>query len=164
MNIPTVQAPAGSSATPGEHAVPSPTLVYFTNYSGNTQRFITKVVEEAQATGHDIPVQQIPIHWDDENPLTVNKDYILVVPTYGGGSDKHAVPRQVVKFLNLENNRNHLVGIVGTGNTNFGADYCKAAHVIAKKTGAPILNKIEILGTPTEVTATVKVFTDFTTR
>lgn len=168
MNAPTVQMPAGSSATPGEHVVPpltrTPVLVYFSNYSGNTHRFVTKVIEEAATNGHTIPVHQIPLHWDDENPLTVNDQYILVVPTYGGGSDRHAVPRQVAKFLNIENNRHNLVGIVGTGNTNFGADYCKAAYIISEKTGTPVLHKIEILGTPTEVTQTVKVFTDRATR
>jgi protein involved in ribonucleotide reduction len=117
-------------------------IVYFSNYSGNTKRFVEKISDSAI---------QIPITWDPESPLIVDKDFVLFVPTYGGGSETHSVPRQVVKFLNIEQNREHLAGIVGFGNTNFGENYCKAAEIIATKTGAPILYRVEITGTQEDV-------------
>jgi protein involved in ribonucleotide reduction len=114
-------------------------IVYFSNYSGNTKRFVEKL--EADTT-------QIPIK--GETPV-VSTPYVLFVPTYGGGSDTQTVPRQVVAFLNIAENRELLVGIVGMGNTNFGSHYCKAATLISEKTGKPVLDKVEIFGTPEDV-------------
>lgn len=115
-------------------------IVYFSNYSGNTKRFVEKFSSDAI---------RIPLNHDEE--LVVKNQYVLVVPTYGGGSDKSAIPKQVRKFLNNEQNRSLLVGVIGTGNTNFGDGYCKAAHLISAKTGVPIVAKVEILGTPEDI-------------
>lgn len=117
-------------------------IVYFSNVSENTKRFVEKL---------DSNLIRIPLKWDDDNPLVVNRDFILVVPSYGGGAEGRTVPRQVVKFLNLEVNRRFLRGIVGTGNTNFGVHYCKAAEIVAAKTGVPLLYRVEITGTPDDV-------------
>ena len=86
-------------------------VVYFSNYSENTKRFVEKL---------QVSSERIPIAWDETDPLLVTEDYVLFVPTYGGGSERHSVPRQVVKFLNIAENRHHLKGVVGFGNTNFG--------------------------------------------
>ena len=40
-----------------------------------------------------------------EAPLAVDEEYVLLVPTYGGGSVKGAVPKQVIKFHNDSHNR-----------------------------------------------------------
>lgn len=117
-------------------------IVYFSNYSGNTKRFVDKVDESAT---------QIPIDWDKSNPVIVKNEYVLVVPTYGGGSEKSAIPKQVKQFLNIEQNRTMLRGVIGTGNTNFGDNYCKAAVLISSKTGVPIVARVEIFGTQEDV-------------
>lgn len=117
-------------------------IVYFSNYSGNTKRFVEKFSNLAT---------RIPIKWDSDSPLLVDKPYVLFVPTYGGGSESHSVPRQVIKFLNVQQNRELIAGIVGLGNTNFGEHYCKAADIISAKTGAPVLYRVEITGTPDDV-------------
>jgi protein involved in ribonucleotide reduction len=122
-------------------------IVYFSNYSGNTKRFVEKL--DASST-------QIPIKWDESNPLVVDKNYVLFVPTYGGGNEGYSVPRQVVKFLNIAENRQRLLGVVGLGNTNFGEHYCKAAEIVSAKTGVPLLYRVEIFGTPEDVTEVTK--------
>ena len=118
------------------------TIVYFSNYSGNTKRFAEKINENA------IP---IPIKSSDSEPLIMDNPYVLFVPTYGSGSDTHAIPRQVRRFLNNRNNREKLQGVVGFGNTNFGEDFCKAAHIISRKAGVPLVARIEIFGTQDDV-------------
>jgi protein involved in ribonucleotide reduction len=123
----------------------SPIIVYFSNYSGNTKRFVEKLGLESI---------RIPISNPDD-PIIVQDRYVLFVPTYGGGSDTHAIPKQVRSFLNVESNRQRLVAVVGLGNTNFGEDFCKAAEMIADKTGVPILGRVEIFGTD-EDTITIK--------
>jgi protein involved in ribonucleotide reduction len=122
-------------------------IVYFSNYSGNTKRFVEKL---------DTLSTRIPIKWDESDPLVVDRDYVLFVPTYGGGNEGYSVPRQVVKFLNIDENRQHLLGVVGLGNTNFGEHYCKAAEIVSAKTGVPLLYRVEIFGTPEDVTAVME--------
>lgn len=118
-------------------------IVYFSNYSGNTKRFVEKLTDKAR---------RIPIDYSsDTDTVGVCVPYILVVPTYGGGSEKSAIPRQVRAFLNVPENRKLLKGVIGTGNTNFGEHYCKAAELISAKTGVPILARVEILGTPEDI-------------
>ena len=118
-------------------------IVYFSNYSGNTKRFVEKLTQTAR---------RIPIDYDnDTSPIRVDNPYVLIVPTYGGGSEKSAIPRQVRAFLNVPENRELLCGVVGTGNTNFGEHYCKAAELISAKTGVPIIARVEILGTQEDI-------------
>lgn len=117
-------------------------IVYFSNVSENTKRFVDKL---------NLQSHRIPIKWDDDTPLTLNREFVLVVPSYGGGAEGRTVPKSVVKFLNIEQNRQLLRGIVGTGNTNFGVHYCKAAEIVAAKIGVPLLYRVEITGTPDDV-------------
>lgn len=112
-------------------------IVYYSNRSGNTKRFVEKLGYE------DIfSVSQLPL---------ASKEYVLFVPTYGGGNGEYSIPRPVAKFLNVKANRDLLRGVVGFGNTNFGDHYCKAAYMITSKTGTPLLAKVELLGTPEDV-------------
>lgn len=118
------------------------TLVYFSNYSENTKRFVEKV------TNNGI---RIPVRPSDARDFCVDREYILVVPTYGGGAEGPAIPKPVRLFLNNPANRDLLRGVIGTGNTNFGEHYCKAADMISAKTGVPIVARVEITGTPEDV-------------
>lgn len=122
-------------------------LVYFSNKSENTKRFIEKITKNAH---------RIPVRWNNEKPFLFNQEYVLVVPTYGGGNGDHAIPRSVREFLNVKSNRDNLRGVVGTGNTNFGEHYCKAANMIAEKTGVPLIAKVELLGTDADVNKTIE--------
>ena len=117
-------------------------VVYFSNYSGNTKRFVEKL-DEYNAIR--IPIDR------SSSPVTVDGPYVLFVPTYGGGEGRAAIPRQVRSFLNVRKNRDFLRGVVGFGNTNFGEHFCKAAELISAKTGVPVIAKVEIFGTPEDV-------------
>lgn len=112
-------------------------IIYFSNRSGNTKRFVENLGYE-----NSYSVEQLPL---------ATREYILFVPTYGGGNNDYAVPRPVATFLNVKTNRDLLRGVVGFGNMNFGKDYCKAAKIIAKKTGVPILGMVEIFGTQQDI-------------
>jgi protein involved in ribonucleotide reduction len=121
-------------------------IVYFSNYSENTKRFVNKVDDGS------FNIARIPISSGiGDAPFISSAPYVLFVPTYGGGSERSAIPRQVRQFLNVPRNRDLLRGVVGFGNTNFGEHFCKAAELISKKTGVPIVARIEIFGTPEDV-------------
>jgi protein involved in ribonucleotide reduction len=121
-------------------------IVYFSNYSGNTKRFVEKLTNGTNNATR-IPINPGP----GGSRLVVNNDYVLFVPTYGGGSDRSAIPKQVRGFLNVPENRDKLRGVVGFGNTNFGEHFCKAAELISRKTGVPVIAKVEIFGTNDDV-------------
>jgi protein involved in ribonucleotide reduction len=116
-------------------------IVYFSSSSGNTRRFVEKL---------DRPASRIPLYPRDE-PLVVAAPFVLCVPTYGGGEAGGAVPKQVIKFLNNENNRSLIRGVIGAGNMNFGKAYCLAGDIIAAKCKVPHLYRFEVFGTPDDV-------------
>ena len=116
-------------------------VVYFSSATGNPRRFVEKL---------GLPAARIPLRPKDE-PLRVREEYVLIVPTYGGGNIKGAVPKQVIKFLNNPENRALCRGVISSGNTNFGKAYCIAGDIIAAKLGVPHMYKFELLGTPEDV-------------
>ena len=118
-----------------------PLLVYFSSASENTHRFVGKLGSRSA---------RLPLRRGDE-PLVVDEEYVLVVPTYGGGSVKGAVPKQVIAFLNDPHNRSLCRGVISSGNTNFGEAYCLAGDIIASKLDVPLLYRYELLGTNTDV-------------
>ncbi|MEG3614219.1 MULTISPECIES: class Ib ribonucleoside-diphosphate reductase assembly flavoprotein NrdI [Isoptericola] len=117
-------------------------LVYFSSVSENTHRFVQRLGLEERG----MPVHRIPLRPAD-GFLTVDEPYVLLVPTYGGGNEGGAVPRQVRKFLGDEGNRSLIRGVIAAGNTNFGAAYCIAGDIIAAKCQVPYLYAFELLGT-----------------
>ena len=116
-------------------------LVYFSSTSDNTHRFVQKL---------GLPAHRIPVRPTDEF-LHAPEPYVLIVPTYGGGNEGGAVPRQVIKFLNDEDNRALIRGVIAAGNTNFGEAYCIAGDIIAAKCHVPYLYGFELMGTTEDV-------------
>ncbi len=126
-------------------ATAAPLLVYFSSVSGNTARFIEKL---------GLPARRIPLYAHDE-ALSIDEPFVLVTPTYGGGEgrgvERGAVPKQVIRFLNDEDNRRHLRGVISAGNTNFGEAFCLAGDIISRKCNVPHLYRLEIFGTQDDV-------------
>ena len=79
-------------------------LVYFSSASGNTTRF----VEGCRLDEFGIHTMRIPLR-PDEPELHVDEPYVLLTPTYGGGTIGKAVPVQVKRFLNDERNRSGIM-------------------------------------------------------
>lgn len=122
-------------------------LVYFSSVSENTHRFVQKL---------GVPAIRIPLH----ERIEVDRPYVLLLPTYGRGRGdsphleaKGYVPKQVIAFLNNPNNRALIRGVIGAGNTQFGAEYCFAATLVAHKCKVPNLYRFEMMGTAEDVDA-----------
>ncbi|MFT3861474.1 class Ib ribonucleoside-diphosphate reductase assembly flavoprotein NrdI [Micropruina sp.] len=118
-------------------------IVYFSSTSENTHRFVGKL---------GLPALRIPVRATEPH-LSVTEPFLLIAPTYGGGNGAGAVPKQVIRFLNDPANRALLRGVISAGNTNFGAAYCIAGEIIARKCAVPHLYQFELMGTPDDVEA-----------
>lgn len=113
-------------------------IIYFSNVSNNTHRFVQKLNENSQST-------RIPVKGKFAEDIL--EPYVLITPTYGD----RGVPIQVMKFLDESKNRKFLAGVIASGNTNFGNDYAKAGKVISKKCKVPLLYTFELMGTEEDV-------------
>lgn len=127
-------------------SIPGTSLVYFSSTSENTHRFVQKL---------GFPASRIPLH-DREGNFEVHDPYVLIVPTYGGGTtatgrDTRYVPRRVIRFLNNEHNRGLIRGVIAAGNTNFGDSYCFAGDIVSRKCKVPYLYRFELMGTTDDV-------------
>lgn len=118
-------------------------LVYYSSSSENTHRFVQKL---------GLPSTRLPVDAASEPP-TVDEPFVLVLPTYGGGDGKGAVPKPVIRFLNNKTNRKLIRGVIAAGNTNFGTGYALAGDIVAQKCAVPLLYRFELLGTAEDVVA-----------
>ena len=115
-------------------------VVFFSNITGNTERFVNKITIKGD-------IFKIPIKGDlnvqPKNP------FLLITPTYGDSEGRGMVPHQVKKFL--KNFNHNLIGVISAGNRNFGKEFGLAGDIISYKFDVPLLHKIEIAGLPEDV-------------
>ncbi|MGX4709513.1 class Ib ribonucleoside-diphosphate reductase assembly flavoprotein NrdI [Rhodococcus ruber] len=134
-------------------------LVYFSSASENTHRFVRRL---------GLPATRIPLH-DRAGAFEVHEPYVLILPTYGGGTtatgrDTNFVPKQVIRFLNNPHNRALIRGVIAAGNTNFGESYCYAGDVVSQKCKVPYLYRFELMGTAEDVERVREGLTQFWTQ
>lgn len=120
-------------------------IYYYSSSSGNTQRFVENY--NAYDNSHEFELISEKI---DYSSLNI-EDFVLICPTYADGKGRGSVPKAVIKFLNNKNVRDKIVGVIGTGNTNFGEKYGLSANIISQKCGVPILYKFELSGTSSDI-------------
>ncbi len=78
--------------------------------------------------------------------------WVLLTPSYkAGNADEVTLPAPVRAFLRSPVNRRRMVGIIGSGNRNFGSYYQAAARELAQPCGRPVLFEFELSGTPEDV-------------
>ena len=114
-------------------------LVYYSSATGNTDYFVQQIGEPALRLFKKTAIPK------------VREPYVLVVPTYAGAKGEGAVPRTVINFLNDQENRQFLKGVIAGGNRNFGWAYALAGKVISQKCRVPWLYSFELRGTTEDV-------------
>ncbi|AXI26596.1 MULTISPECIES: class Ib ribonucleoside-diphosphate reductase assembly flavoprotein NrdI [Gemella] len=119
-------------------------VIYF-SLTGNCKRFVERC---------KIPVEDVLDLWEVD--YDVDFDYILVTPTIGFGK----VPDDVITFL--EQNGKHLVGVVGSGNKNWGNRFAKASETISEQYNVPLLMKIELHGNTRDLIKFKKIYLEST--
>lgn len=115
-----------------------PLVVYYSSKSGNTERFMERL---------GLPCERIL----PDKELIVSQPFVLITPTYADCRGNGSVDKNVIKFLNKKENRDNILGVIGTGNINFGTMYGNAADVVSDKCKVPVLYKFELSGTDEDV-------------
>lgn len=78
--------------------------------------------------------------------------WVLLTPSYKtGNEDNDTVPEPIKRFLKNPAVRRKMVGVMGSGNRNFGSHYQAAARQIAAMSGRPMLFEFELQGTQWDV-------------
>lgn len=116
-------------------------IVYFSNVSNFTHRFVEKL---------EVPASRIPLKTDEAGTFTISEPSTLIFPTYGANG-RDFVPKQVIRWLNIPENRYFIDSVIGCGNVNFLEDYCRGADIVAKKLDVPLLYRFELAGTQDDV-------------
>jgi len=84
--------------------------------------------------------------------------WVLLTPSYkAGNANEVTLPTPVRAFLRSPMNRRRLIGIIGSGNRNFGVYYQAAARQLAQVSGRPVLFEFELSGTPEDVERCVEI-------
>ncbi|ANT62865.1 ribonucleotide reductase assembly protein NrdI (plasmid) [Salipiger sp. CCB-MM3] len=116
-------------------------IVYFSSRSENTHRFVQRLGRKAMRIPR-LPAEDLP---------EIFEPYVLFTPTFADGEGRHAVPRQVIRFLNDLERRRLLRGVIASGNRNFGETFAIAGNVVAQKCQVPLLYCFELAGTDRDV-------------
>ncbi|WP_027334156.1 class Ib ribonucleoside-diphosphate reductase assembly flavoprotein NrdI [Mycoplasma elephantis] len=127
--------------------------VYYSSLTENTHTFVT---EKLKLNSIRIPYEKKLVNKDDkpvEGTIRVDKDYVLFCPTFCGGGEftEGAVPKEVIKFLNVKENRDHCRGVIASGNTNFNETFALSGPILSKKLNVPLLYQYELRGTQKDV-------------
>ncbi|RZI91430.1 MAG: class Ib ribonucleoside-diphosphate reductase assembly flavoprotein NrdI [Microbacterium sp.] len=120
-------------------------VYYYSSASNLTGRFAERLARRDGRAIHNLARAEVrrseaPGFW------------VLLTPSYkAGNADEATLPAGVRSFLRSPVNRRRLVGIIGSGNRNFGAHYQAAARRLAERSGRPVLFEFELSGTPEDV-------------
>lgn len=82
----------------------------------------------------------------------VDEPYFIFTYTDGIGS----IPSHVDDFLTV--NKKHLRGVIASGNMNFGRAYCLSADKISNKYDVPVIAKIELRGSRSDIVRIKKIY------
>ena len=126
-------------------------VYYYSSTSNLIRRFADRLHGADGRTVLDLSRREVR-HSEPDGP------WVLLTPSYKAGNDMHAtLPGAVRSFLRSPAARRRLIGIIGSGNRNFGRFYQAAARELAVVSGRPIVFEFELAGTPEDVAECARV-------
>ncbi|AYW45461.1 class Ib ribonucleoside-diphosphate reductase assembly flavoprotein NrdI [Tetragenococcus koreensis] len=134
--------------------------VRYISISGNTRSFIQRLQrfaeEENEKNPNDLIIHAKEI--DDNTPEEAETEpFFAFVPTYleGGNGidngDQEILTESLRDYIEFENNADHCLGVIGSGNKNFNDQYCLTAKQYAEQFNTPFLADFELRGTNNEL-------------
>ena len=135
--------------------VASVPVYYFSSVSNLTGRFAEHLAERTGRAVFNLADSAVR-RGETDGP------WVLLTPSYkAGNADEVTLPAPVKAFLRSPANRRSLVGIIGSGNRNFGEYYQAAARELAAASGRPVLFEFELSGTPEDVVRCAEILAAF---
>ncbi|MFC6178535.1 class Ib ribonucleoside-diphosphate reductase assembly flavoprotein NrdI [Weissella sagaensis] len=132
-----------------------PLKLLYISISGNTRAFIDKLTTFADEQGQ---LSFDPIEVSDASPdIITNSPFFAFVPTYldGGNGIGNGIIEIMTNALHeqleIPENTKNLIGIIGSGNKNFNAQYILTARRYAVDFNAPLIANYELRGTQIDV-------------
>lgn len=134
-------------------------LLYI-SISGNTRSFAKRIQQHSEIKHQenpDFPIIQLKeIH--DNSPFEKEElPYFVSLPTYleGGNGidngDQEILTESMHEYIEYADNAALCLGIIGSGNKNFGHQYCLTAKQYAKQFEVPFIADFELRGNPKEI-------------
>lgn len=114
-------------------------IIYFSTKSENTLNFVSRLT--------NFESERLPENGD----IVTDYPYVLVFPSYGGGKMQGSIPAPVLRFIKNVKNQENIIGIIGSGDRNYGDMFCIGAALLSKKLEVPLLYRYEIRGTKEDV-------------
>lgn len=131
--------------------MPKVPVYYYSSVSNLTGRFAESLAAADGREVHNLADARVR---SEEVP----GPWVLLTPSYkAGNAEQVTLPAPVRAFLRSPMNRRKLIGIIGSGNRNFGIYYQAAARKLAQVSGRPVLFEFELSGTAEDVTACVEI-------
>lgn len=125
--------------------MPKIPVYYYSSVSNLTGRFAEALATTTGRETHNLADA-------DVRSREVGGPWVLLTPSYkAGNAHQVTLPAPVRSFLRSPVNRRKLIGIIGSGNRNFGAYYQAAARQLAAVSGRPVLFEFELSGTAEDV-------------
>jgi protein involved in ribonucleotide reduction len=109
--------------------------IAYISITGNTIRFVNKLKEKLP----NCEFVRVMRKWKIDEP------FILITPTINFGQ----LPIHTKELLDTSSNK--LLAVVGSGNRNWGNNFCKGAVDISKAYNVPLLHKYEMSGMSEDV-------------
>lgn len=130
--------------------------ILYISLGGNTRHFIKKLQAYGQQLDTAIQIEAKEIT-DASFDEVETMPYFVLVPTYldgGNGIDngvKEIMTNPLHEQLSYQNNADHLIGVVGSGNKNFNVQYVLTARRYAEIFDAPLIGDYELRGNDQDV-------------
>lgn len=116
-------------------------VYYYSSASGTVRLFAERLGRPVHALSSREVRRSVP-----DGP------WVLVTPSYKTGNPENdTIPEPVRRFLADPQTRRLMVGVMGSGNRNFGEHYQAACRQIAAASGRPVLFEFELQGTQWDV-------------
>lgn len=108
-------------------------IIAYASMTGNVRRFVDELEFEnkVKVNGETI----------------IDSPFVLITYTTGFG----VIPKEVESFFQWSTNRNNIIAVVGSGNRNWGNNFCGGAKQIAERYNIPLLHMFEISGLPSDL-------------
>lgn len=135
--------------------------LYYISISGNTHAFVQKLLayaEQAHAKDATQPLLNAVAYDENGDTDIMDHPYFAMVPTYLDGGD--GITNGVRESMTVDfgdelasGPKQHLLGIIGSGNRNFNAQFGLTAKHYARRFDTPVIGLFELRGNAEEVVA-----------